>query len=192
MRFLYFCVSAFHWYPCCDQFEKCVLKKKRVFLHIYEDTCMYVLIESHAMYENMMSLIFYWVCTFSFCSVLLWSEDWVSSFVFHSIVQVSTCICINYREFIYCWIDLYMYTKNTNKFTSQWCYFKNSLWCLYEIFIQFNYYRSTRYKHMHYLDIYLVLKITPILFDRKKLIFSTLDTFLLTRFSKAKIRLLKW
>lgn len=35
MRFLYFYVSAVHWNPCCDQFEKCALKKTGIFTYIW-------------------------------------------------------------------------------------------------------------------------------------------------------------
>lgn len=35
MRFLYLYVSAFHWNPCCDQFEKCALKKTGIFTYIW-------------------------------------------------------------------------------------------------------------------------------------------------------------
>lgn len=112
MRFLYFYISAFHWNPCCDQFEKCALKKTGIFTYIWRLNAWEVAI---------------YVCTYrNPCYV--WKDDVTHSVidsvgapfhfaafhcdlrtelalihVFDFIALLSTCISINYREFIYCW-----------------------------------------------------------------------------------------
>lgn len=131
MRFLYFYVSAFHWNPCCDQFEKCALKKTGIFTYIWRLNAREVAI---------------YVCTYrNPCYV--WKDDVTHSVIdsvgapfhfaaFHCDLRTELALLYMYLILLhYCLpvfvsaieslfiveIDFYMYTKNTNNFTSHGC-----------------------------------------------------------------------
>lgn len=131
MRFLYFYVSAFHWNPCCDQFEKCALKKTGIFTYIWRLNAWEVAI---------------YVCTYrNPCYV--WKDDVTHSVIdsvgapfhfaaFHCDLRTELALLYMYLILLhYCLpvlvstienlfiveIDFYMYTKNTNNFTSHGC-----------------------------------------------------------------------
>lgn len=131
MRFLYFYVSAVHWNPCCDQFEKCALKKTGIFTYIWRLNAWEVAI---------------YVCTYrNPCYV--WKDDVTHSVIdsvgapfhfaaFHCDLRTELALLYMYLILLhYCLpvfvsaieslfiveIDFYMYTKNTNNFTSHWC-----------------------------------------------------------------------
>lgn len=131
MRFLYFYVSAVHWNPCCDQFEKCALKKTGIFTYIWRLNAWEVAI---------------YVCTYrNPCYV--WKDDVTHSVIdsvgapfhfaaFHCDLRTELALLYMYLILLhYCLpvlvstienlfiveIDFYMYTKNTNNFTSHGC-----------------------------------------------------------------------
>lgn len=131
MRFLYFYVSAFHWNPCCDQFEKCALKKTGIFTYIWRLNAREVAI---------------YVCTYrNPCYV--WKDDVTHRVIdsvgapfhfaaFHCDLRTELALLYMYLILLhYCLpvfvsaieslfiveIDFYMYTKNTNNFTSHGC-----------------------------------------------------------------------
>lgn len=131
MRFLYFYISAFHWNPCCDQFEKCALKKTGIFTYIWRLNAWEVAI---------------YVCTYrNPCYV--WKDDVTHSVIdsvgapfhfaaFHCDLRTELALLYMYLILLhYCLpvlvstienlfiveIDFYMYTKNTNNFTSHGC-----------------------------------------------------------------------
>lgn len=131
MRFLYFYVSAVHWNPCCDQFEKCALKKTGIFTYIWRLNAWEVAI---------------YVCTYrNPCNV--WKDDVTHSVIdsvgapfhfaaFHCDLRTELALLYMYLILLhYCLpvfvsaieslfiveIDFYMYTKNTNNFTSHGC-----------------------------------------------------------------------
>lgn len=131
MRFLYFYVSAFHWNPCCDQFEKCALKKTGIFTYIWRLNAWEVAI---------------YVCTYrNPCYV--WKDDVTHSVIdsvgapfhfaaFHCDLRTELALLYMYLILLhYCLpvfvsaieslfiveFDFYMYTKNTNNFTSHGC-----------------------------------------------------------------------
>lgn len=131
MRFLYFYISAFHWNPCCDQFEKCALKKTGIFTYIWRLNAREVAI---------------YVCTYrNPCYV--WKDDVTHSVIdsvgapfhfaaFHCDLRTELALLYMYLILLhYCLpvfvsaieslfiveIDFYMYTKNTNNFTSHGC-----------------------------------------------------------------------
>lgn len=136
MRFLYLYVSAFHWNPCCDQFEKCALKKTGIFTYIWRLNAWEVAI---------------YVCTYrNPCYV--WKDDVTHSVIdsvgapfhfaaFHCDLRTELAFLYMYLILLhYCLpvfvsaieslfiveFDFYMYTKNTNNFTSHGCcYFMN-------------------------------------------------------------------
>lgn len=131
MRFLYFYVSAVHWNPCCDQFEKCALKKTGIFTYIWRLNAWEVAI---------------YVCTYrNPCYV--WKDDVTHSVIdsvgapfhfaaFHCDLRTELALLYMYLILLhYCLpvfvsaieslfiveFDFYMYTKNTNNFTSHGC-----------------------------------------------------------------------
>lgn len=131
MRFLYFYVSAVHWNPCCYQFEKCALKKTGIFTYIWRLNAWEVAI---------------YVCTYrNPCNV--WKDDVTHSVIdsvgapfhfaaFHCDLRTELALLYMYLILLhYCLpvfvsaieslfiveIDFYMYTKNTNNFTSHGC-----------------------------------------------------------------------
>lgn len=131
MRFLYFYVSAVHWNPCCDQFEKCAWKKTGIFTYIWRLNAWEVAI---------------YVCTYrNPCYV--WKDDVTHSVIdsvgapfhfaaFHCDLRTELALLYMYLILLhYCLpvfvsaieslfiveIDFYMYTKNTNNFTSHGC-----------------------------------------------------------------------
>lgn len=131
MRFLYFYVSAVHWNPCCDQFEKCALKKTGIFTYIWRLNAREVAI---------------YVCTYrNPCYV--WKDDVTHRVIdsvgapfhfaaFHCDLRTELALLYMYLILLhYCLpvfvsaieslfiveIDFYMYTKNTNNFTSHGC-----------------------------------------------------------------------
>lgn len=131
MRFLYFYISAFHWNPCCDQFEKCALKKTGIFTYIWRLNAWEVAI---------------YVCTYrNPCYV--WKDDVTHSVIdsvgapfhfaaFHCDLRTELALLYMYLILLhYCLpvfvsaieslfiveFDFYMYTKNTNNFTSHGC-----------------------------------------------------------------------
>lgn len=131
MRFLYFYVSAVHWNPCCDQFEKCALKKTGIFTYIWRLNAWEVAI---------------YVCTYrNPCNV--WKDDVTHSVIdsvgapfhfaaFHCDLRTELALLYMYLILLhYCLpvfvsaieslfiveFDFYMYTKNTNNFTSHGC-----------------------------------------------------------------------
>lgn len=131
MRFLYFYVSAFHWNPCCDQFEKCALKKTGIFTYIWRLNAWEVAI---------------YVCTYR-KPCYVWKDDVTHSVIdsvgapfhfaaFHCDLRTELALLYMYLILLhYCLpvfvsaieslfiveIDFYMYTKNTNNFTSHGC-----------------------------------------------------------------------
>lgn len=132
MRFLYFYVSAFHWNPCCDQFEKCALKKTGIFTYIWRLNAREVAI---------------YVCTYRNPCYHVWKDDVTHSVIdsvgapfhftaFHCDLRTELALLYMYLILLhYCLpvfvsaieslfiveIDFYMYTKNTNNFTSHGC-----------------------------------------------------------------------
>lgn len=132
MRFLYFYVSAFHWNPCCDQFEKCALKKTGIFTYIWRLNAWEVAI---------------YVCTYRNPCYHVWKDDVTHSVIdsvgapfhfaaFHCDLRTELALLYMYLILLhYCLpvfvsaieslfiveIDFYMYTKNTNNFTSHGC-----------------------------------------------------------------------
>lgn len=131
MRFLYFYISAFHWNPCCDQFEKCALKKTGIFTYIWRLNAWEVAI---------------YVCTHR-KPCYVWKDDVTHSVIdsvgapfhfaaFHCDLRTELALLYMYLILLhYCLpvlvstienlfiveIDFYMYTKNTNNFTSHGC-----------------------------------------------------------------------
>lgn len=131
MRFLYFYVSAFHWNPCCDQFEKCALKKTGIFTYIWRLNAWEVAI---------------YVCTYR-KPCYVWKDDVTHSVIdsvgapfhfaaFHCDLRTELALLYMYLILLhYCLpvfvsaieslfiveFDFYMYTKNTNNFTSHGC-----------------------------------------------------------------------
>lgn len=132
MRFLYFYVSAVHWNPCCDQFEKCALKKTGIFTYIWRLNAWEVAI---------------YVCTYRNPCYHVWKDDVTHSVIdsvgapfhfaaFHCDLRTELALLYMYLILLhYCLpvfvsaieslfiveIDFYMYTKNTNNFTSHGC-----------------------------------------------------------------------
>lgn len=132
MRFLYFYVSAVHWNPCCDQFEKCSLKKTGIFTYIWRLNAREVAI---------------YVCTYRNPCYHVWKDDVTHSVIdsvgapfhfaaFHCDLRTELALLYMYLILLhYCLpvlvstienlfiveIDFYMYTKNTNNFTSHGC-----------------------------------------------------------------------
>lgn len=132
MRFLYFYISAFHWNPCCDQFEKCALKKTGIFTYIWRLNAWEVAI---------------YVCTYRNPCYHVWKDDVTHSVIdsvgapfhfaaFHCDLRTELALLYMYLILLhYCLpvlvstienlfiveIDFYMYTKNTNNFTSHGC-----------------------------------------------------------------------
>lgn len=132
MRFLYFYISAFHWNPCCDQFEKCALKKTGIFTYIWR--------------LNAREVATY-VCTYRNPCYHVWKDDVTHSVIdsvgapfhfaaFHCDLRTELALLYMYLILLhYCLpvlvstienlfiveIDFYMYTKNTNNFTSHGC-----------------------------------------------------------------------
>lgn len=132
MRFLYLYVSAFHWNPCCDQFEKCALKKTGIFTYIWRLNAWEVAI---------------YVCTYRNPCYHVWKDDVTHSVIdsvgapfhfaaFHCDLRTELALLYMYLILLhYCLpvfvsaieslfiveIDFYMYTKNTNNFTSHGC-----------------------------------------------------------------------
>lgn len=131
MRFLYFYVSAVHWNPCCDQFEKCALKKTGIFTYIWRLNAWEVAI---------------YVCTYR-KPCYVWKDDVTHSVIdsvgapfhfaaFHCDLRTELALLYMYLILLhYCLpvfvsaieslfiveFDFYMYTKNTNNFTSHGC-----------------------------------------------------------------------
>lgn len=132
MRFLYFYVSAVHWNPCCDQFEKCALKKTGIFTYIWRLNAWEVAI---------------YICTYRNPCYHVWKDDVTHSVIdsvgapfhfaaFHCDLRTELALLYMYLILLhYCLpvlvstienlfiveIDFYMYTKNTNNFTSHGC-----------------------------------------------------------------------
>lgn len=132
MRFLYFYVSAVHWNPCCDQFEKCALKKTGIFTYIWRLNAREVAI---------------YVCTYRNPCYDVWKDDVTHSVIdsvgapfhfaaFHCDLRTELALLYMYLILLhYCLpvfvsaieslfiveFDFYMYTKNTNNFTSHGC-----------------------------------------------------------------------
>lgn len=132
MRFLYFYVSAVHWNPCCDQFEKCALKKTGIFTYIWR--------------LNAREVATY-VCTYRNPCYHVWKDDVTHSVIdsvgapfhfaaFHCDLRTELALLYMYLILLhYCLpvfvsaieslfiveFDFYMYTKNTNNFTSHGC-----------------------------------------------------------------------
>lgn len=103
MRFLYFYVSAFHWNPCCDQFEKCALKKTGIFTYIWRLNAWEVAI---------------YVCTYR-KPCYVWKDDVTHSVIdsvgapfhfaaFHCDLRTELALLYMYLILLhYCLLDLY-------------------------------------------------------------------------------------